>query len=257
MHFAGDLIEVRYAESADDVPTGSLVTTTVVEVEAPRRSLPRRPIEIRPLAYTLFSLAVHATVLWLAAREALPPLPSVTTESTGHRARIGTFSQSAQTVNRAAKPPPAEVPIAPAIAPPPSPPPARGRGKPAIADSVPHHFDPAANADFDTIRTGSFATLATGRTTGEHYGVDAERSRLVVVSCDETTCLVVGGEAEAGPIRKVVERHLAEITACYRNHAGKVEVDFGLDAAGKVDGLVVGGDRDHCIADVIHAIEFD
>jgi len=132
---------------------------------------------------------------------------------------------------------------------------------PATETGHSRRFDPDASAEFDTAKVGAFSTVSTGRLSGEHYGAEAKRSGLIVVSCDATSCLVLGGK-EAAPIRKAVEEHLAEITACYENESAaggrKIEIDVGLDDAGRVDDLKVGGvgDVGHCVADVIKRTAF-
>src|SRR5262249_47816291 len=121
-------------------------------------------------------------------------------------------------------------------------------------DRSSRRFDPTSRPDFDTIKTGPYTTIATGRAAGDHYGADAKRSRLVVVSCDEMSCVVIGGD-RAAPVRQAVESRLADITGCYRNatRGGRIELDFGLTDGGVTDLKVGGvGDIGSCVADIFH-----
>ena len=302
VRFAGDLHDVAYLrdgryrtfgcdisiadvrhqlQDGELVVARDLVTITFALVDAPRDTPPRKRMERRPLVYGAVSLALHLGIWFAAMRDDTEPLPSVTTESQGRRARISSsFASSAHTVKWSTKPEPREARITTDVTPAPVPatdteenggqehidPPPSDRGsiivdRPAAEHGRMRKFDPDASPDFDTIKTGTFSTVSTGRMSGTQYGVAARRTNLVVVSCDSSSCLVLGGE-NAAPIRKAVEEHLTEITACYENEARaagkKVEIDLGIDATGKVDGLQVGGigDVGNCVAAILNRTSF-
>ena len=275
VRFHGELHDVSMVETGELGPVELAfgpMTVTITLVD-PAPALPRPPVEVRPYVYGAAALAVHLGV-WLAAMlwPGAPPepvaLPGLAAADTGEAAHIGRYAMAAQTVRRAPAPPPETVPITtdtsptahPAItaAQPGTPQPGRGRDKPQkpAPRSEPARFDPTTRPDFDIVETGPYTTLATGRAAGENYGLAARKSRMVVVSCDARTCVVVGGE-DAGPIRKAIEARLADIAACYED-ATKVELDFGLADDGKALGLTdgSGGAADGCVARIIHSIQF-
>jgi hypothetical protein len=251
-------------------------------VERPAR-VARARIELRPIVFAAASLATHLALWSLAMLEPEPPaIPAVEAAVGDGAMRLARYAAPAQTVHRARLPPPEQVPITTAVTAAPNPtiePPEKpstpsqdvpglatpGRGaKQEVAsadrdDRGTHHFDPAANPDLDTIKSGAYSTIATGRAAGEHYGADARRRRLIVVSCDEASCLVIGGDS-AAPIRRAVERRLSEITACYRGSTGgKLELDFGLTSGGTVDDLAVGGigDAGSCVAKIFQNLKIE
>jgi hypothetical protein len=250
-----------------------------IELVARPGTVARARIEARPLVFAAASLAAHLAVWSLAMVEPEPEVVAVEAAVGDGATRIARYAAPAQTVRRAPRRPPDEVPITTAVTEVPHPtiePPSRAevasRGAPGLAiadrgrvrdtssadrgDRTSRHFDPASNPDLDTIKSGAYSTIATGRAAGEHYGAEARRRGLVVVSCDEASCLVIGGD-DAAPIRRAVERRLADITACYRgSKGGKVELDFGLTASGTVDDLAIGGigDVGSCVATIFRAM---
>jgi hypothetical protein len=258
------------------------VTITLQLATPPTQRVPRKRAERRSALYGAGSLALHLG-LWLAAivYGASELTPSVSESRGTHgprRARISApFTAPAQTVRRENKPEPSTTPITTDSTPTPQPriehsgAGALRRGQaadgtraiePRTPDPGPQrHFDPDANPAFDSIKVGDYSTVSRGSRTGEQYGAQWKRNGLVVVSCDASRCLVLGGE-NAEPIRAVVEEHLAEITACYAQaaHAAgkKVEIDFGINPAGKVEGLEVGGvgDVGDCVANIIKRARF-
>ena len=263
-----------------------LATITLRLVDRPTTAVPMKRIERRPYIYGAGSLTAHVGLviiaMWLGSD--LLSTPSTTNGNRTRRARISArFATEAQTTKRADTPEPAEVPITTDDTPAPVPSAdeeENGGQEQASAIPLPvepggdrlveppdsehgqqRRFDPDANAAFDTLKVGAYSTVSTGRLAGEQYGSEAKRNGLIVVSCDATTCLVLGGE-EAAPIRKAVEEHLAEITACYQNESGiggkKVEINMGLDN-GKIDNLQVGGvgDVGTCVAEILKRTTFN
>jgi len=266
--------------------THGLATITIRLVERTNVAVPKRRVEWRPLVYGAGSLAMHlgvlAIALWLGSE--LVATPSVANGDKGRRARIASrFASPAQTTKWAPKPEPQEAAITVDETPAPVPAVDEEANGGAEQDTLEietdtggdqlipppnseggqqRRFDPDASAEFDSVKVGAFSTVSTGRLAGEQYGAEAKRDRLIVVSCDATSCLVLGGE-DAAPIRKAVEEHLAEITACYANQTGtggkKIEIDLGLNKAGKVDNLNVGGlgDVGNCVADILKKTTFN
>jgi hypothetical protein len=255
--------------------------TFAIELVARPGPVARARVELRPIVFAAASLAAHLSLWSLAMLEPEPAaVPAIEAAIGNCATRVARYAAPSQTVRRVAHRPPDEVPITTALTdaqkvsvePPAKPqvvsvtPPGlaiAGRGprleRADLGDRDSRHFDPAANPELDSIKSGRYSTVATGRAAGDHYGADARRRRLVVVSCDEASCLVIGGDS-AAPIRRAVEHRLSEITACYRGtHGGKLELDFGLTAAGSVDDLAVGGigDVDSCVAKIFRSLQID
>src|SRR5262249_22461584 len=195
-------------------------------VDAPS-PIARPRLEWRPLVFAACSLAVHLALWQLAlTTDGEDTIGAVESETPG-ATRLARYATPAQTVRREPRHAPADVPVTtvatatpqPTIDPP-AEPQAASRGKPGLAlarrsaahddasadagDRSSRRFDPTSRPDFDTIKTGPYTTIATGRAAGDHYGADMKRNSLVVVSCDEMSCVVIGGD-RAAPIRKAVE----------------------------------------------------
>lgn len=252
--------------------------------------LPRRRIEPRPLVFGAGSLAAHLAIVLAAAWLATPDEATVPAlaDARGRPTRIARFAVAAQTKRRAERPPPVTVPIttddtetarpapdqpaAGAIAPRPSQPAPHGRGRQIApraevpgegADDAPgRRFDPDASPAFDTVKVGDYTTVATGAAAGDDYrlaGENGQRKPVIVVSCDASTCLILGGDPASG-VREALEARLPDIAACYAQHAHaagqKVELDFGIDERGRIGGVSVGGvgDYDACVANIISSL---
>lgn len=250
-------------------------------------AVPRKQMERRPFAFGLGSLFVHAAVLLIATWLATPDDETVPANETKKRrpARIARFAVAEQTVKREPKPAPVEPPITADETPSPNPstddaaaaaaaaiastqmPHGRGEKVPSTVESQPadgetqegRRFDPDANAAFDTVKVGKYTTVSTGSSAGANFrlaGENGQRKPLIVVSCDSSSCVIIGGDPATG-IREALEAKLDDIVACYEKHAStagkKVELDFGIDESGKVDAVNVGGvgDYDSCVADII------
>jgi hypothetical protein len=263
------------------------VTIRVSLVTPDRSPVPRRAIERRPLAFGTGSLLAHLALLLVAGWLATPDEETVPGNDTRKRrpARIARFAVAEQTVKREPKPPPIDTPITADDTPSPNPttddakaaaaaaiasiatPHGRGEQVPATVESAPSDertqegrgFDPDANPAFDTVKVGKYTTVSTGSSAGSEFrlaGENGERKPLIVVSCDSSSCVIIGGDPASG-IREALEAKLDEIVGCYEKHAStagkKVELDFGIDASGKVGAVNVGGvgDYDSCVADII------
>jgi hypothetical protein len=266
---------------------GQHVTIRVSLVTHEHAPVPRTQIERRPFTFGLGSLLVHVALLLVATWLATPDEETVPANETMKRrpARIARFAVAAQTVKREPKPAPDETPITADETPSPNPatddaaaaaaaavastqmPNGHGEKVPSTVESAPsddetqegRRFDPDANAAFDTVKVGKYTTVSTGSSAGASFrlaGENGQRKPLVIVSCDSSSCVVIGGDPESG-IREALEAKLDEIVACYEKHAStagkKVELDFGIDESGKVDAVNVGGvgDYDSCVADII------
>jgi hypothetical protein len=270
------------------------VTITIELVTFAPPPLPMKLVEQRPLAYGLGSTIAHCGLLLVAVLLAKPEDSTIPgTEDTKRRpTRVARFAVEAQTVKKEEKPAPDALPITtddtptdqpklddPAAAsiptlPSEQPPSGPGEKKlPKTPDSVenveetlsnPRAFDPDDNPAFDTVKVGNFSTVSTGKAGGEQYelaGANGNRKPLIVVSCDSTSCLVIGGET-AQDVRNELQKRLPEIVACYEKYSDsagkKVELDFGIDDKGKVDTVNIGGvgDYDSCVAKIINSIQF-
>ena len=271
-----------------------LVTIRVSLVARERTRLARRRVERRPFAYGGSSLAIHAALLlgatWLAdPDETSTSIPALET-SKRRPARIARFAVGAQTVKREPKPEPTVTPITtddtPSTTPATDEPTAAGVGSiasmqrpngrgdekvertPEAHESVANtdterRFDPDANPAFDTVKVGNYTTVATGNAAGASFklaGENGQRKPVIVVSCDSSSCVIVGGDPASG-VREALEARLDDIVACYEQHAQtagkKVELDFGIDERGQVDAVNVGGvgDYDSCVAEIIKNLE--
>lgn len=264
------------------------ITLRVCRVTIPA-GLPRPALEKRPYLFGAVSLAVQLAIVVVAMWQHAAPLPTPITQPGDERAgqplRRARIALPGQTVRRAPVPEPAATPIeeptpTPSAASPaavsagsrpaPSAPAgggadsSRSRDGSEVAREVyaDGRFDPTRDAAFDSVRSGSYSTVATGRAAGDDHQLPerGERSRLVVVRCDAATCVVVGGEA-ATEIRQKLQQRLSEIVACYRDRAPgtgrEVELDFEVDG-GKVQAVEVGGigDVDSCVARIVRSIQF-
>jgi hypothetical protein len=204
--------------------------------------------------------------------------------------RIARFAVAAQTVKRENKPAPIDTPITADQTPTPNPaladaaaaaansiasvkmPNGEGPKVPSTAESEEsaggnqpgQSFDPDANPAFDTAKVGKYTTVSTGAAAGAGFrlaGENGKRKPLIVVSCDSSSCVIIGGDPASG-IREALETRLDEIVGCYEQHGAtagkKVELDFGIDERGKVDAVNVGGvgDYDSCVAKIINSLDF-
>lgn len=265
------------------------VTIRVAPVTFATNPVPRRGLDRRAIAYGLASLATHVTLIAVATWLATPATTAIGVEDARKRpTKISRLAAEAQTVKREDKPAPDTTPItaddtpsldpmidefavatadamaayeenglgeateAPAI-----------ETTASIDNGEPRTFDPDANAMFDTVKVGAYSTVASGTTAGAQFklaGENGQRRPVIVVSCDAASCLILGGDPESG-VREALEARLDQITGCYEKYeqtAGKkVELDFGIDGAGKIDAVNVGGvgDYDACVANVIKSIE--
>jgi len=266
------------------------VTIRVARVTLAPTPVPRREVERRPLVFGAGSLALHATVLLVSGWLATPAASTVAAnESTKRPTKIARFAVEAQTVERQPEPPPQTTPITSDSTPTPDPElaemaraavdamasvEANGLGEQlfehaiettdSLGETEPQPgFDPDANPAFDTVKVGDFATVSTGSSAGAGYrlaGENGQRRPVIVISCDASSCLILGGDPKSG-IREALESKLDQITGCYEQHGStagkKVELDFGIDETGKIEEVNVGGvgDYDSCVAKIIKSIE--
>lgn len=264
--------------------TVGLVTVTVEATKAGTH-VPRPALEVRPYVYGALSLAAQLALLIVAFATAKDePLSAPAVEATGDRhpgaVHIKRFAMPAQTIARTPDPAPLETPVTADNTPEhtaetdtPAPPKVNdfqpdemtGGGllpeAPKTGDGT-SKFDPDQNPAFDTIRTGAYSTLATGRAAGDGYGPEARNSSLVVITCDRMSCLVVGGP-KAVRVRKAVNERITELTDCYKraaaNGGGKVEIDFQVDGDGSVDDMQL-EDSDPagaCVARILKTLQID
>jgi hypothetical protein len=261
------------------------LATVTVEAARTGKLVPRPALELRPYVYGGLSLAAQLALVIIAfATAKTEPLSAPVVEANGDRhpgaVHIKRFAIPAQTIARTPDPAPLETPITADDTPEhtaetdtPAPPKIRdfepdemtGGGlvpeAPKDGDGT-SKFDPDQNPAFDTIRTGDYSTLATGRAAGDGYGPEARNSSLVVITCDRASCLVVGGP-KAVRVRKAVNERIADLTDCYKRAAatggGKVEIDFHVDSDGTVGDMEL-EDADPagaCVARILKTLQID
>ncbi|HTL38408.1 MAG TPA: hypothetical protein VL326_35000 [Kofleriaceae bacterium] len=298
VRFAGDLLDVVElpagatwwvgttavrAVAGTEITVG-LVTVTVTRADG-RDVVPRKRVERRPYVYGALSLAAQLAIVITAfamAQSEPESAPAIEADrgTQAGATRIKRFAMPSQTINRTPDAPPEETPVTTDDTPEqtvevdtPAPQevqefvPSEMTGGGLVTDGPKKgdgtsRFDPASDPAFDSIRSGDYSTVSTGRTAGEGYGPEARNSSLVVITCDRASCLVVGGE-KAVRVRKAVNERLAEITDCYKraaaNGGGNVEIDFQVDAAGSVGDLEL-GDADPagaCVAKILRNLQID
>jgi hypothetical protein len=295
VRFAGDLHDVARVPAGTTYTVGrtsvvakagteltdGLVTITVCRA-APAKPVPRRRAEIRPYVYGSLSLAAHVALLIAALQLAIPAptsVPIVEAKPAQQRGavRIKPFVDHAQSaepevasVSALASQETTEPRIerdtpAPEVVTEFTPSEITGGGLadgPKDGDGTSQRFDPSSDPAFDTIKSGDYSTVSTGRAAGDEYAPQARNSNLVVITCDRITCLVVGGE-KATRIRRAVEERMTELTGCYKEAAetggGTVEVDFAVDANGRVKDLEVGkvDTAGLCVAKILRTLPVD
>jgi len=298
VRFAGDLIDVVQLPAGATWCVGTTavravagthtqvgLATVTVKAASDFEAMPRKRIERRPYIYGALSLAAQLAIVIVAfaTAESEPVSAPAIEADRGTQpgaTHIKRFAMPSQTIERTPDAPPDETPVTTDDTPEqkveldtPAPQevqefvPSEMTGGGLVTDGQQKSdgtskFDPASNPAFDSIRSGDYSTVSTGRTAGEGYGPEARNSSLVVITCDRMSCLVVGGE-KAVRVRKAVNERLAEITDCYKraaaNGGGNVEIDFQVDAAGSV-GDVELGDADPagaCVAKILRNLQID
>jgi hypothetical protein len=113
-------------------------------------------------------------------------------------------------------------------------------------------FDPTHRADYQSIASGRFPTIAHGSGAGDAYDIERD-----VQLCGTSGCRTDGPITEEQMLA-AIEPQLAHLSRCDPARHGEVLVEMTIDAGGKVsdiraDGL---GDVAHCAATVIAAVEF-
>ena len=295
VRFAGDLVEMLHLDAGTIHWVGTTpvlvkagtqtelgrVSITMTRAPAEQTVLPRARAERRPYAFGTASLIAHLAIVAIAFVTATSePLTAPAIEASGEQpggTRIKRFTVPAQTTERLAKPAPVEAPIT--VDQTPQEQIERDTPPPPIQQPVPSEmtgdeladgpkdgdrasrFDPAADPAFDTIKVGDYSTLSSGLAAGDGYQPHARNSSLVVITCDRSSCLVLGGE-QAARIRRAVQEHTAELTDCYKhaaeNGGGSIEIDFGINEAGTVQDLGV-ADADpagYCVAKILRSLKF-
>lgn len=116
-------------------------------------------------------------------------------------------------------------------------------------------FDPTADEDFGTVKTGAYATVATGQAAGQHYEL-APRESPDLELCESSACTAVGG-LDRETIRRHLAPHKPAITACYhRNARTAVEMQFEIAADGSVVRVANRSPIGACLAGIIETITF-
>jgi hypothetical protein len=116
--------------------------------------------------------------------------------------------------------------------------------------------------EFDSVKTGRYATKPTGSDAGEFFDIGTKRTPVVVAMCESDACVVVGGVDRAVVHDGLVAR-VRDIRDCYDRHAPEtpaatVTLTFAIAKTGKVEHVrAVGpGAVGTCVADIAKRIEF-
>jgi len=86
-------------------------------------------------------------------------------------------------------------------------------------------FDPAKDPAFDSVKTGRYATLGSGRGTGANYRLPAhgkfrevERPPIMGLTCDDGLCKTVGS-LDRFTVRDYVEKRYVDLVKCFERNA--------------------------------------
>ncbi len=108
-------------------------------------------------------------------------------------------------------------------------------------------FDPSQDPAFDSVKSGPYATVSTGRGAGAHYKLPGEVGRppTMALTCDDDRC-VVEGSMNRHQVRDVIESNYPALLACYDRHASAhprvdLTLRFQIDPDGTATGLEIEG----------------
>jgi hypothetical protein len=116
-------------------------------------------------------------------------------------------------------------------------------------------FDPTARKDFETIKTGRFATVDTGAAAGANYTIQGEHERTHVRLCDGA-CVAIGAlQRDEIDSRIGYKKH--QLADCYRTGIpDELRFTLDIDEHGVVTDTRVPGPIGSCIAKVIAKVAF-
>ena len=104
-------------------------------------------------------------------------------------------------------------------------------------------FDPSQDRAFDSVKTGRYATLGSGRGAGEGYRLPARGKfreigppPIMGLTCDDGQCQTIG-TLDRHTVRDYVEKRYVDMVKCYERHARNVPrveltLHFEIDSDG-------------------------
>lgn len=113
-------------------------------------------------------------------------------------------------------------------------------------------FDPNTRAGFETVKTGRFQTVSTGRAVGEDYHLDGETT-VQLALCDSPRCEVTGALAKEA-VQRVVQRQAAAVAGCVGDQSLVLDLEIAPD--GHVVKVHGHGKIARCAAKVIGQLAF-
>ena len=125
-------------------------------------------------------------------------------------------------------------------------------------------FDPSSDPMFDSVKTGRYATVDSGRAAGASYRLpgEVERPPLMALACDDASC-VVEGAFDRLRVRDIIEQRYVDLLKCYErtaNSAPRVEITmrFEIDASGRPSDIAVDGHTavGTCVARIVGRTKF-
>lgn len=118
-------------------------------------------------------------------------------------------------------------------------------------------FDPTKRPEFASVKTGRYATVATGRGAGDGYDLGNVRSGVSVAMCQSAACTA------PSEVRERFADRIGALVDCYETHApnkphGSVMLTLDIDVDGKVAGVRISGLRGvgNCVAEIARGIDF-
>ena len=113
-------------------------------------------------------------------------------------------------------------------------------------------FDPETRPGFETVKTGRFQTVSTGRAVGEDYHLAGETT-VQLALCDSPRCEVTGA-LDKPAVQRVVQRQVAAVAGCVGDASLVLDLDIGAD--GRVVKVHGHGKVARCAAKVIGQLAF-
>ncbi|MEO8554339.1 MAG: hypothetical protein ABI678_30395, partial [Kofleriaceae bacterium] len=262
------------------------VTITIERIDREHAPVPRAAIDRRPHAFVAGSLLVHflvwgAAIAFAAAPRAKRPRPRTrlhpviarleprvpTSETSPYPARVaGVATAPARPRGHATRSligPDGRADFSAGLA-------ALGEavnidwgakmaetGPLVQADDVYHFgndvaFDPDTRPGFETVKTGRFETVSSGRAVGEDYHLAGETT-VQLALCDSPRCEITGALAKPA-VQRVIQRQVAAVAGCVGDESLVLDLDIAAD--GRVKKVHGHGKVARCAAKVIGQLAF-
>jgi hypothetical protein len=125
-------------------------------------------------------------------------------------------------------------------------------------------FDPARDPAFDSVKTGRYATVATGPGAGAHYDLPGAVARppIMGLTCDDDRC-VADGSFDRHAVRDVIERRYVQLIGCFERHARRaprveLTLRFDIEPDGSTGGVRAdeAGRVGSCVARIVERVKF-